>query len=211
MTAVCAAIMLSGMTAAKSQLLFNVSLNTSSLVGNPNGPFSLDFQLTDGSGTNDGNNTAIINNFQFGGGSPTGSPTLSGGGSGGLATAVTLSDSSFFNELLQGFTPGSLLSFDVNLSTNVDAGGTPDELSFAILDGLGNEIPTDGLGALFIVDVNTPSPDVQAFAANAPYEALGSPRIVVAGQGVPEPGIAGLVMSLLAIAGPVAARRMSKS
>ena len=54
----------------------NVSLGTSALIGHPAGPFSLDFQLLDGAGTNDGNNTATLSQFVFGGGAPSGAQRL---------------------------------------------------------------------------------------------------------------------------------------
>ena len=49
-------------------LVFSVNLNTSSLIGNSAGPFYIEFQLNDGSGSipGDGNNTVNISNFDFG-------------------------------------------------------------------------------------------------------------------------------------------------
>jgi hypothetical protein len=116
-------------------------MNTAPLAGHTAGPFSLEFQLNDGSGTNDGNNTASLSNFLFNGGAAVGSPTLNGGASGNLTSGVTLTDNSFFNQFIQGFTAGSTLSFRLSLSTNVGSGGTPDQFSFAILDKTGTEIP----------------------------------------------------------------------
>ena len=59
--------------------------------------------------------------------------------------------------------PGSTLSFQVSLTTAVDAAGTPDEFSFAILHRTLNstlvEIPTFGLGnALLALLVGKPHP-----------------------------------------------------
>ena len=50
---------------AQAQVVFHVSLDTSALTTLA-GPFSLDFQLNDGSGTGDANNTAILSHFTFG-------------------------------------------------------------------------------------------------------------------------------------------------
>jgi hypothetical protein len=76
-------------------------------------------------------------------------------------------DSDFFNQFIQEFTPGSTLSFDVQMTTNVDAGPTPDAFSFAILDRTLAEIPTFGLADAFLfVDINSPTPTVQAFASD---------------------------------------------
>ena len=66
---------------------------------------------------------------------------MTGGASGDLGTSVTLTDSDFLNEFTQDFTPGSLLEYDVNLTTNVDTGFTPDAFSFALFQN-GVEIPT---------------------------------------------------------------------
>jgi MYXO-CTERM domain-containing protein len=191
---------------ARAQLAFTVSLNTAPLVGSPNGPFSLDFQLNDGSGTNDANNTATLSNFSFGGGSAAGSPTLIGGASGDIATTATITDSDFLNELTEGVTPGNTLSFDVNLTTNMDAGGTPDEFSFALLDVNGN-IPTAGGGFFVIVDLDSATPTVQTFTAQDPYAAIGSPQITIAGQTVPEPSPAWFAASALLLGIALRTRR----
>src|SRR6185312_13251794 len=99
-----------------------VTLNTAPLIGDTAGPFSLVFQLTDGSGIGDGNNTVTISNFQFGSGGPSGSPTTFGGVSGDVGSTVTLVDSSFLNYLIQPFTPGTTLEFTVTTTNNVDSG-----------------------------------------------------------------------------------------
>jgi hypothetical protein len=182
------ALFLGSVSVGNAQIVFDVSLNTSPLIGNGNAPFYIDFQMNDGSGANDGNNTAILSNFQFGGGSGFGVPTLSGGASGSLASTVTLTDSSFFNEFYQPFTPGSSLQFKVILTTNLDSGPIPDEFSFALLDKDLNEIPTTSAqGGFLIVDIDSNRPAGQTFAATAPYTALGSP-VVTFPSSVPEPG-----------------------
>src|SRR5579872_5074969 len=141
-TLIVAAVLASwGASSGSAQLVFDVRMNTESLVGNPAGPFWLDFQLTDGSGTGDANNVAVLSDFQFGGGVPSGGSTLVGGATGDLTSTVTLTDSAFLTEFVQGFIPGNTLSFEVSLTANADSGGTPDEFSFAILDGSSNEIP----------------------------------------------------------------------
>jgi len=63
--------------------------------------FSLDFQLTDGSGTGDANNTVILSDFGFGGGTAVGNPNLTGGATGDLASTVTLTDTAFLNDFFQ--------------------------------------------------------------------------------------------------------------
>src|SRR5580700_3551787 len=64
---------------------YTVSLTTNPLIGDSAGPFSVAFQLIDGSGAGDGNNTVILSGFHFGAtGDATGTPILIGGASGSL-------------------------------------------------------------------------------------------------------------------------------
>jgi hypothetical protein len=146
---------------------YQFTLNTAPLVSSAAGPFSLDFQLNDGSGTNDGNNTATLSNFSFGaGGAPVGAASLIGGASGNLSSTVQIKDSSFLNDFTQGFTAGNTLSFTLNLTTNVDTRGAPDEFTFAILDNTGSELPTrTPLNVFSLIDV-TAKLHVQTFGSD---------------------------------------------
>ena len=78
---------------------------------------------------------------------------------------MSLIDSSFFNQMYQQFTPGLVLSFDLNLTTIVDPGPQPDQFSFAILDCNLAEIPTQHLSdALLLIDVSSGAhPHPQSF------------------------------------------------
>lgn len=201
-SALCA-LLLVGAGACRAQSVFSVSLNTSFLIGNANGPFSLDFQFNDGSGTGDGNNTATLSNFNFGAGAATGTATTTGGASGALTSGIILKDSSFINELYQSFTPGNMLTFDVSLTGNADASQTPDEFSFAIFDGNLAEIPTTGAASAFLIaDITPPRISVQTFAGSGTYDAIAAPTITNAASNVPEPALlpmlcAGLISGLL--------------
>src|SRR5262249_4554991 len=95
-----------------------VTLNTAQLVGDPAGPFSIIFVLTDGSGIGDTNNTVTIGNMSFGGGSALGTPILLGGASGSVQTGVTITDSSLVSMFIQQFAPGNQLSFALDLTLN---------------------------------------------------------------------------------------------
>lgn len=175
---------------ARADISFHVDMDTSILQGNAGGPYQLAFQLIDGSGGNDANNIAVLSGFNFAGGAVSAPPSLSGGASGNLATSATLTDSSFFNAIVQAFTPGGHLRFDVTLGTAIDAGGAPDEFSFAILDGQGNEVPTaDPAGAFIVLDLDSAQPLVQTFAAAGGYSAMGIPIVTFdVAPAVPEPG-----------------------
>lgn len=159
-----------------------VTFNTSALTtlpGSNGGPFELAFVFTDGSGTGDGNNTVTLSSFTLGGGSV---GALDSGNSGGvpgsLGSTITLSDTSFFNFFGQDFVPGSTLSFDLATTSNVDSGGTPDQLDLFILaPGLTSSacgaIPTtdpSGNCALLQLIFNSPSgPAAQFFSGTGVY------------------------------------------
>ena len=156
-----------GLVSVRAATSFNVWLDTSTLVGNPTGPFSLDFQLNDGAALGDGNNWAVVNSFQFGGGSAAGGPSWFGGASGSLASSLALTDTSPFNEFYEAFVPGAWLSFHVVLSTNFTAGDTPDNFSFAILDGNLMNLATQSLGtdSFLEVAIDGDAPTVATFAS----------------------------------------------
>jgi len=149
--------------AQASTLLFHVTVDTTPLTTSANGPFSLDFQLNDGSGLADGNNTATVSNFTFGGGAATGSPNYLGGVIGDISSSLTLSETTAFNELFQGFTAGTSLAFDVAISGNTDAGITPDSFIFSILDSTLGAITTSGsAGQTVQLDITSPILGVDA-------------------------------------------------
>src|SRR4051812_5836231 len=107
---------------------YNVFVNTSAL---PTSPFTLDFYLSDGEGTGDGNTSVNVYNLDLGGGSLVGGPSLFGGAS-GTAANFTLNDSDVFSQFQQQFTPGLFLSFGLSLTGSLDAGGVPDLFAFLI-------------------------------------------------------------------------------
>lgn len=187
-------------------VIYNISMTTAALIGHPAGPFSLEFQLNDGSGTGDANNTAVLSSFLFGGGNASGGPTLTGGASGSLSTSVNLTDSNFFNQFIQGFTPGSSLKFQLSLTTNVDSGGIPDQFSFSILDKTGTEIPTlaPSFFDVFVqIDINPLNPMVQTFASDTSRSPAGGGGPIaiaasIAAPAVPEANTMVLVSSALA-------------
>lgn len=194
--AVATGLILLAVRPGSAAVIYGVNMDTTGLSGHPAGPLSVMFQMTDGSGTGDGNNTATITDFQFGGGSPSGSPVLAGDASGSLGSVVSLTDSSFLNMFMQTFTPGLSLAFRVTLTTNVDAGGVPDQFSFSILDSSGAALPTRGLGMIGLdsfmtVDIDSDTPQARAFAADMfRFPEAGGPAIDLAApavQVVPEP------------------------
>lgn len=171
MVGVAVAAVCLAMAPATQAYFFSVTIDTSGLLGNPAGPFTLDFQLNDGSGgPGDANNTVTINNFNFGGGGgPFGLVTTIGGASGSLpGGSVSITDTVFWNEFYQSFAIGSTLKFDVNLTTNLDPLPTPDQFVVYILDNalvpVQTTDPTVGRGAVIVVDVNSATPTVEQYA-----------------------------------------------
>ncbi|MGA2264163.1 MAG: NF038129 family PEP-CTERM protein, partial [Acidobacteriota bacterium] len=176
------------------------------------------FQLIDGSGTGDGNNTVTLTNFHFGGGSATPSPILFGGVSGDISGTVTLNDSSFFNAFVQGFTPGNDLSFLVDMTTNVDSGPTPDAFAFSILDSSGFPIPTldpSGADTLLTINIDSTNPTILTYTTDPTRNTLGGSGPVITMDApvsstltaVPEPESLLLMISGLVLIALLACRR----
>jgi hypothetical protein len=184
-------------SAVRANVIKTVTLDTSALGALPNGPFSLGFELADGSGTGDGNNSVVLSDFQFGSGSPVGSPLIFGTVFGDLSSTVTLTDADPVGGVfVQTFTPGNTLSFGLSFTTNVDA-GTPDEFVFSILDSAFTPIPTGSaspLSPFLVIDLDSNNPAIQTFSADS----VPAPSIADAPSPVPEPSSAALMMIPLA-------------
>jgi hypothetical protein len=165
--AVALAIALGASPAQATTITFEV--NTTSLVGHPAGPFSLDFQLNDGSGTGDANNTATLTGFDLGGGTAGGVTTL-GGASGDISTGVSIVDSGFINDFTQVFTAGSYLRFTLSFTTFLD-GEVPDLFTFAILAASGFPIPTTepgdpGFDTFISINLDSRDPAVLVYSSD---------------------------------------------
>ena len=150
--------------------IVTITVITQSLIGHSAAPFYVELQLTDGSGTGDGNNTVIVDSFDFGAGGSAGTlfdPPM-GDVTGDLASGVTLKDTQFFALFRQSFNPGNILSFRLDMSSNADA-GTPDGFTFNILDNSLSPIPTlepFGQDFIFTADISGASPSIQAYGGD---------------------------------------------
>jgi hypothetical protein len=171
------------------------TLDTAPLVSSSAGPFTLDFQFDEGNGIGDSNNTVTLSNFSFGGGSIDTTPSSLTGGvnvtSGPFG--VTLTDSSFYNDVEFTVTPGTSLSFTFSSTTNNDP-VAPDTFTFAIFDGSSNEIATtnpNGFDSFVEVDLPSGSSGVNTILSGSAAGASVMLNAPVQGGGtspVPEPG-----------------------
>jgi hypothetical protein len=172
-----------------------VSVDTSSL--SSSGTFQLAVVLIDASLSGDGNNTAVLSDFAFGGGSAGQISSFGGGFAGNLISGITLTDSdaSGLNFFTAAFAPGSTLSFDLAMSANPDSTIDPssglagDQLRFFILDNTGNPIPS----------TDTSTPDAFAIATVTPDGLSVQQFSIPARTTVPEPGSILLLGSGLAL------------
>jgi hypothetical protein len=161
------AVAAAGMAAADTH--GTVTINTSALASSATGPFTLDLQFIEGDGAGDSNNTVTLSNFSLGGGAIV-TPAVST--TGGVAVSaspltIVLVDSSFFQDVQFSFTPGSVLSFQYDSTSNADL-VAPDTFTLAILDNTGNEIPTNnpnGLNSFVELDLPTTGSGTQITAS----------------------------------------------
>jgi hypothetical protein len=190
---------------ASGDSIYNVTLDTAPLVGHPAGPFSAEFAFTDGSEIGDANNTVVLSNFNFGGGSALGGPVVFGGAAGSLETGVTITDSSFLSLFGEGFAPGLQLSFSLDVTSNDDADGIPDRLTVYILDSSGVPLPTLApAGDYFLgVDLHSTGPIFDTWGSD-PFRApsVGNPVSIPAPtvtleSSVPEPSTMDLLGATL--------------
>lgn len=181
-----------------------VTLATASLMTKAAaGPYTLDFQFIDGSGLGDSDNTVTLSNFLVTGGS-IGSPSSI---TGGVTTktspfSITMTDSSFFNEAQVPYTPGATLSFEATYTTNADP-VAPDSFTFAILNGSGNEIPTNNPNfndAFLEVDLPTTSASTSTTASSSSDGTIPAPVVLPLGLPpvtTPEPASVLLILAAI--------------
>ena len=185
-------------SAARAQTpTYHVALNTSGMAASSAGPFALDFQFNDGGAP--GNNTVTLTHFDYGGGSAASVPdSVSGGASGNANSAVVINDTALLNELAQTFTPGTALTFDVSMTNNANTapGSSPDEFSFALLDGSGNEIVTTAASGAFLTIDTDPAAPVVTTAGTPAGAALTITAPQVQAAAVPEAGSVAWLVSM---------------
>jgi hypothetical protein len=183
-----------------SLTLYNISVPTDALNANVAGsPYSLFFQLADGSGTGDGNNTATISDFNVS----------------GPISPIELTDNTPFATDQEPFTPNaspnSLLTFTLSISNNADVGSNPDEFSFYILDNFSNPLTTTdptSADSLVTIDLGGFSPSVTTYEGTGTYSDV-DPNVSLA---TPEPSpLISLTSAFLGLGFLIALRRRESS
>jgi hypothetical protein len=180
-------ILLLGSELAMADAVEVVTINTTPLDGTQ-GYLAFDFI----GGTPVENNTVTISDFVSN--ATLGALTPTGGASGSISPGHgTLNDSQFFNELLQGVTFGSTLSFDLDLTTNVFSGGIPDEFAFYLLDSTQNPYASSdptGADSVFVIIVNSGTLTPDAYTSSSATATITSGNVAA----IPEPGSVWLVI-----------------
>ncbi len=157
---------------ARAQADFDVNIDTSGLAGQSGS--ELFVELTGGgSDSGPGYNTATLGNFVLGGGSAGSVDAANeiGNVSGDIGSTVSINDQgSPLNLFAQFLTPGSDLSFQLNVTGNVNTGAVPDGLYAFLYDPSGNPIDTtsdpSGFDSLLAVNFTSATPTVSNYDTN---------------------------------------------
>jgi hypothetical protein len=190
-----------GPGSAHAGLVFNVSVDTSSLSTQSG---FLDFQFNPGDSSALAA-TASVTVFQSVGGSLSQPAQLTGDATGSLPGALALQNGTAFNDAFQGFTSGNSFSFTLTLSgPAVDSPGGTTGSSFALslfaADGVTPLLTTDPNGSVATIDLNANgNATVFTFAQSATDD---SPVATVTAAGaIPEPSTLVLVLNAIICAG----------
>ena len=185
---------------------YDITINTASLNGTD---ASLAFDLVSGGSFG---NSATISDFVTNG-IPTVNGPNSGAVFGALPGTVTLSDSSFFNEYLEGITLGSTVSFQLDVTSHAPTGGAlPDTFSLFVLDSsaassLLTTTDPSGADALVSIQINGSASGILGVYTATP----GVMATVTPAQpstGVPEPDV--LTLMILGVSAAAIFRRMGR-
>jgi hypothetical protein len=200
-----------GSHAASTDLIYSFTVNLAPLVGNSNGPFLLDLQLAPG--TNAIANSVTISTVSVIGGTldPSNVNNFSTGGvSGSLASALTLTNSSNIdNEFAEGVTAGTTqITFRVDETTNSETGVNAKNEQFNVF--------VDDSTSGFPIPTNDPSGNNLLFSSTlmegesqVDFQKFTSVSPEAGATAVPEPASA--AMLLLGAIGLCARRRTFRS
>jgi hypothetical protein len=190
---------------ARAQSDYDVTINTSSLSGTE---ATLTFDFLAGGGTQ--SNRVTLSDFSTNGTLLSGGVN-SGSVSGSLPGTAALTNAAFFDELQQGITLGSTITFQLDATRNAPSTGSlPDTFSFFILNraasaSLVNTTDPTGANSLFTLQIDGSSAGALGVYASMPAVPI---RIASA---VPEPATPLLFLGGLLGIGAVVMRGRSGS
>jgi hypothetical protein len=194
-------------TPAQAQSDYDVTISTASLVGTG---ATLTFDFIAGGGTQ--SNSVSILDFSTNGTLVSGGVN-SGSVAGTLPGTATLTNASFFNELQQGMTLGSTISFQVDLTRNAPTGGSlPDTFSMFLLDptasySLTNTSDPTGSDSLTTVQIDgTKGGNLSVYSGSGPSVPV-TVTAVTATTHVPEIDAASALSALTLLLGALAVLR----
>lgn len=166
-----------------------VDVDTRSLAGQAGW---LDFQFNPADGSAPAATVTLTSFSSTGSILPTATPT--GDVSGNLGSTLTIGNSQFFNDFLQGFTFGTSMSFSVNIDVPMpNSSGAGSAFSLSLYDSSYNSLLADpNWGASLVINAND-NGAMNVLAQTAPVSLSTSP--------VPEPQSAWLWLSGLGLVG----------
>jgi len=193
--------------AATADPTFNVSLDTSSILGTTG---QVVFELIDGDGVVD--NSVLLSSFAFGGGSVAAPADYQGttGVNGDLSGSVSMNDSAPLALFTQLLTFGSSLSFQITATNNFSGGGSPDGFSMGLYTpDFSACYSDDQVGCLLLqLDIAGGTLSASSFTLNgASAEGLPAPIVTLVGT-LPEP--ASLLLLIIGIMSLASVRRISR-
>lgn len=200
-------VLLASMTAAQAAVIYQVNVDTSSLNGSSG---NINFQFNPGGSSQSA--FVTITGFSSIGGALSGVPAVAGGVSGALPGAVTINNSTAFNDYFHAFTFGTSLQFILTLDgpaiqspNGTSTSGSTFGLAFFDTAGVTPLITTDPFGFAGIVEVALDgTTSTTGFPASA-----GNPSAVTFSE-VPEPSTLISFSTALIAIGVVARRRAAK-
>lgn len=186
-----------GSTAVRAGVIYDITLNTSSLNGQSG---YLDFQFNPGAS---GAPAATATITDFTSGTPASTDQTTNDASGLLPGTLTLGNGTAYNDLFQGFTYGSTFSFELTLSgaalDNPSGSiGSTFALSLYAADGVTPLLTTDPNGSVLTINVNSNgTTSVETFAQSSTDSTPAAAATPL--NPVPEPSSLVLTVSSLSV------------
>lgn len=199
-----------GIKHAHADLIFNVSVDTSSLNGQSG---FLDFQFNPGD-SSALSATATVTDFQTTGGVLAQPDLLTGDAAGSLPGTLILNNSTVYNDAFQGFTCGNGFAFTLTLSgpaidTPSGTVGSAFALSLYAADGITSLLTTDPNGSVATIFLNANATASAETFPQSPTDSTPAATVTVA-NAVPEPSTLTLALILASLQSGVLLMRSAR-